>query len=76
MQGRHLREDLRGSAGPMKFKANIRKRMEIVMQAIRDGCNDCPFEGMLCDKHIAVAYRLTLDPRTELPKLEAEIFGE
>ena len=76
MQRRHLREDLRGSVGPMKFKRNIRKRMEIVMEAIRYGCNDCPFDGLLCNKHLAVAYRLTLDPMNELPKLESEIFGE
>ena len=72
----HLREDLLGSVGPLKFKRNIRKRIEIVVQAIRDGCNDCPFNGIVCSKHLAVIQRLTLDPRRELPKLEAEIFGE
>ena len=77
-----LREDLLGCVGPLKLKKQIRKRIEIVIQAIQDGCVDCVCLSSsggvpgLCHKHRLEVGRLCVDPKVELPRLENEIFGE
>lgn len=59
-----------------KFKSDIHRRIEIVIDALRDGCNDCPDRGMLCTRHTEIASDLFLDPRKYLPIYEREIFGD
>ncbi len=55
-----------------KFKKQIERRCEMLLRDIKDGCNDCPEDGIFCEKHLKIAQKLAVDPHQWLDVIEAE----
>lgn len=63
------------TASTREFRRKNYRRIRIVMEAVRDGCNDCPDRGMLCQRHIEEMGDLLANPKKWLPVWEQRIFG-
>jgi len=59
-----------------KHSDEIHKRKLIVVRAIRDGCPDCPDEGLMCEKHLRELRPLFTRPRQRLKAFEDRLFSD
>lgn len=55
-----------------QFKKQIESRCNRLLRDIKDGCRDCPDDGIMCEKHLEVAQKLVVDPHKWLDAIEAE----